>query len=346
MMPTSVDEKSFERYLLYGCRVESNTSLPGLPSVDTEDADINVRFEAPPLSHNGSGHLVFRRESMEVRRVDAGYHFAYGDGTEFLVSPEGSRVAAAMPQGLTIEDTCPYLFGPVMGFVLRLRGMVCLHASTVIIGGRAVAFCGPQGAGKSTTAAALAQQGYAVLAEDVAALDDSGGSFFVQPGYPRVNLWPHSADSLCGAVEALPAISPNWGKRFMPLAGPAQFHPVAAPLSAIYVIGSRGPRASPEIRELTAVDAFMALAANTYTPHLLDAAMRAREFDVLRNLVANVPVRLVNPPEDIANIGSLCDALLQDCSTLTGAEAAPAVQPLAESVSMIADRGRMDASLA
>ena len=56
--------------------------------------------------------------------------------------------------------------------------MVCPHASTVVIGGRAVAFCGPQGAGKSTTAVALAQQGYAVPAEDVAALDDRGSGFF------------------------------------------------------------------------------------------------------------------------------------------------------------------------
>jgi hypothetical protein len=321
-MPTPLP-KTFERYVLYGCRVESNSSLPGLPPVAAEGADINVRFQSAPLSDNGSGPVIFRRPSMEVRRLDAGYRFAYGDGTGFLVSPEGNRVVAAIPQGLTLEDTCPYLFGPVMGFVLRLRGMVCLHASTVVIGGCAVAFCGPQGAGKSTTAAALAQQGYAVLAEDVAALDDAlddhGGSFFVRPGYPRVNLWPHSVASLCGAAEALPAISPNWGKRFMPLAGPAQFHASPAPLSAVYIIGVRRPGARPDIRELTAVDAFMALAANTYTPHLLDASMRAREFDVLRRLVAHVPVRLVHPPEDIAEIGALCDALLRDFSGLTAA---------------------------
>jgi hypothetical protein len=40
---------------------------------------------------------------------------------------------------------------------------------------------------------------------------------------------------------------------------------------------------------------------------------------VLRRLVAHVPVRLVHPPEDIARIGGLCDALLRDYSALTGA---------------------------
>jgi hypothetical protein len=55
---------------------------------------------------------------------------------------------------------------------------------------------------------------------------------------------------------------------------------------------------------------------------LLDAAMRAREFDVLRRLVAHIPIRLVNPTDDIANIGSLCDALVQDYGALTATERA------------------------
>ncbi|HXB68835.1 MAG TPA: hypothetical protein VNY05_11350 [Candidatus Acidoferrales bacterium] len=281
-----------------------------------------MTFETALRAHDLSGPLVHSGDYIAVRRVAAGYHFAYGDGTEFLVSPEGRRVIATIPQGSSFEDTCTYLVGPVMGFVLRLRGVVCLHASTVMIDGRAVAFCGPPGAGKSTTAAAFAQRGHAIVAEDVAALDDRGSEFFVRPGYPRINLWPHSAAALCGSEEALPQITPTWGKGYLALTGLAQFHPTPAPLAAVYMIGSRNPGATPEIRELTAVDAFMALAANTYTPYLLDAAMRAREFDVLRRLVAHVPIRLVHPPEEIANIGSLCDALLQDYGALTVTEAA------------------------
>jgi hypothetical protein len=309
------------KYVLYGCQVETNRPIPGLMPASSDTVDITVTFEAEPQWQNEPGYLVHQDDGIVVRRLEAGYHFAYCDA-EFLVSPEGGGVVAAPLQGATLEDTCIYLFGPVMGFVLRLRGMVCLHASTVVIGGRAVAFCGPGGAGKSTTAAALSQRGYPVLAEDVAALDDHGKAFFVQPGYPRVNLWPASATALCGCAEALPAITPTWGKRYLSLTGLAQFHPSAVPLAAVYMIGGRCHRTTPEIRELSAVDAFMSLVANTYKSDWLDAAMRTLEFDVLRRLVANVPVRLVHPPEDIAEIGSLCNALLQDYSALAGAEGA------------------------
>jgi hypothetical protein len=305
------------QFLLYGCTLQADRVIPGpLPACGT-DTDIAITFHASPSWGKEEGRVIDSTAWLLVRRLEAGYHFVYhDDGTEFLVSSEGDRIAAATPQGATLADTCGYLVGPVMGFALRLRGVVCLHASTVMIDHGAIVLCGPPGAGKSTTAGAFAQRGFAVLAEDIAALDDRGEAFLVQPGYPRVNLWPESAAALCGAVGALPAITPNWEKRYLPLPAPAQFHSVSAPLAAIYILGSRGSQPRPEIRQLKGVEALVALASNTYTPYLLDSAMRAREFEVLRRLVAQVPVRQVQPPDDLAGIGGLCDALLQDYSTI------------------------------
>jgi hypothetical protein len=304
------------QFMLYGCTLQADCVIQGpLPACGT-DTDIAITFQSLPSWGKETGSVIDSTAGLLARRLEAGYHLVYDDGTEFLVSSEGDRIAAATPQGATLADTCTYLLGPVMGFALRLRGLVCLHASTVMIDHGAIVLCGPPGAGKSTTAAAFAQRGCAVLAEDVAALDDRGEAFSVQPGYPRVNLWPDSAAALCGVAEALPAITPNWGKRYLPLPGSAQFHPVPSPLTAIYILGSRGSQSQPEIRELTGVEALMALASNTYTPYLLDSAMRAREFEVLRRLVTQIPVRQVRPSDDLAGIGGLCDALLQDYSTL------------------------------
>jgi len=304
------------QFLLFDCTLQAERVIPGLLPVNSNETDITITFDTSPFRSMATGRIAYFRPGLLVRRQEAGYHFAYQDGTEFLVSCKGDRIAAASPPGATLADTCTYLVGPIMGFALRLRGVVCLHASNVKIDNRAIALCGAPGAGKSTTAAAFAQRGYAVLAEDVAALDDRGKTFLVRPGYQRVNLSPESAAALCGVADALPAITPNWGKRYLPLTGPAQFHSVATPLTAIYVLGGRGSQSRPEIRHLTGIEALMALASNTYTPYLLDAAMRAREFDVLRRLVAQVPVRRVQPPDDLAGLGNLCDALLQDYSTL------------------------------
>src|SRR6185437_2076265 len=103
---------------------------------------------------------------------------------------------AAWREPLTLEDTSTYLLGPVMGFVMLLRGVVCLHASAVAIGEGAIALVGPAGSGKSTTAAAFAERGYRVLAEDVVTLDDRGYRFLLQPGYPCIRLWPAAVKAL------------------------------------------------------------------------------------------------------------------------------------------------------
>ena len=73
---------------------------------------------------------------MRVFRVRDGqyYKFCYADETEFVVDKAGTEVWAAWREPLTLEDTATYLLGPVMGFVMLLRGVVCLHASAVAIG--------------------------------------------------------------------------------------------------------------------------------------------------------------------------------------------------------------------
>ena len=103
----------------------------------------------------------------------------------------------------------------MLGITLRLRGVTALHAGTIVVDGRAIVLVGDAGAGKSTTAAAFARLGYPILAEDIAALDDRGNCFWIQPGYPHVNLWPPSVELLFGAADHVAAhlpAAPNLGQ--------------------------------------------------------------------------------------------------------------------------------------
>ena len=144
--------------------------------------------------------------------------------------PPGPRVVGSLDQASHARrDTATYLLGPVLGFVLRLRGIACLHASAISIDGRTVLLLGPAGSGKSTTAAAFACKGCRVLSEDVCALHCTPDGIFVQPGYPRLRL-PNSVGMLFGAQDALPLLTPNWNKRFLDLAnGDSMFCTQLAP---------------------------------------------------------------------------------------------------------------------
>jgi len=201
-----------------------------------------------------------------------------------------------------------------MGFVLLLRGLVCLHASAIVVDGEAIALVGPAGAGKSTTAAAFAARGFSVLAEDVVTLDDRGDIFMVRPAYPCIRLWPASAATLYGSRSALPPLTPNWDKLYLDLTQRSgQFENEPRRLAAIYLLDERSddPEA-PFVHSLDPAGGMISLIANTYGTKLLDKHMRAREFALLSRLSRHVPLRRVTPHADPAAIPKLCDLLVAD----------------------------------
>jgi hypothetical protein len=249
-----------------------------------------------------------------ARGSDGHYRVSYADGAEFVIDSTASEIYGVAGDRLTHDDLLVYLQGPILGFALRLRGITCLHASAAIVDGQAVAVLGAAGMGKSTTAAMCARLGLPVLTDDVLALDDRGRAFDVQPGLPRILLWPPSVGALFGDPDALPRVVGNWDKRYLDLTGPGfRFARRAAPLGAVYVLGERlAPGQEVEISERRGTQALAFLVANTYANDFLDARLRSRELDVLGRLVTHVPVRMVRAPDDRGALARVCDALLAD----------------------------------
>lgn len=320
-------------HIVYGLQLAANMALPGLSvQLDSNLSDVQIwlkdwatfssRFpESLEIFYTSSDMAAGGRPNLRAGEFLPSREylaFLYADGAQFALERHGCEVWADWPENYTLEDACTYLLGPVIGFVLRLRGVVCLHASSVAVGDHAIALVGMAGAGKSTTAAAFSCAGYAVISDDIVALADKGAQFLVQPGYPRVNLWPESVVTLFGSADALPRITPTWDKRYLPLGhGGPHFASKPLPLGAIYILDGRDSSlAAPVIEGVPGKDAFMALAANTYVNYLLDQDMLRTEFDVLGRLVSTVPVRRVRPTAESSAIFSLCEAIADDAKRL------------------------------
>ena len=318
-------------YSVFGLRLYANLPLPGLtPLTFATDSDVQVWLQSPLPALNDKGaeaellHVSPYQDEQGEPVVKAWklmggsfFRLRYSDGTEFVIDGEGARIWCTWPENLTIEDTTVYLLGPIFGFVLRLRGTVCLHASAISIGDYAIALLGPAGAGKSTTAAALAKSGFPVISDDVLALSDSGGTFIVQPAYPRLRLWPAAVNILYGTPDALPRLIPgdsSWDKRYLNLTGKDyRFQQKPLPLAAIYLLSERAENpTAPLIEPLRAQAGLISLIANTYANNLLDPPRRAQEFEFLNRIISHVPLRRVTPHADPFYLPRLCDVILDD----------------------------------
>jgi hypothetical protein len=273
------------------------------------------------LEHPRPGEVERDNSPFSLTSYGAGEFFelAYGNEALFFVDAAAERVWGACLPPLTNEDVATYLLGPVMGFVLRRRSVMALHASAVSIGGQAVALCGESQAGKSTTAAALALRGIPVLCEDITPLIEQDGRFHVEPGYPRVCLLPDAVEKLLGARDALPRLTPSWDKFFLALDGRrARFEERRRVVCAVYFLAPRVAEAdAPRIEEVGAREAILNLIQNTYMNWLLDRNQRAAEFDALSKLVTQVPMRRIVPHADPGRIGELCDLILADAGCLS-----------------------------
>src|SRR5689334_21461070 len=258
---------------IYGLDVLANRPIPTVPHSSIATADVRVSFGVLPewlnslapdqvetayvadyADEHGNPAFVFAK----LHEGDF-YRFTYADKTEFVVDRAGREIWTTWLEPLTLEDTATYLLGPVLGFVLLLRGLVCLHASALVVNGEAIALVGPAGSGKSTTAAAFAARGFSVLAEDVVTLDDRDDGFWVRPAYPCIRLWPASAATLYGSRSALPPLTPNWDKLYLDLTQRCgHFETEQRRLGAIYLLDERSenPRA-PFVEPLDRVAGMM-----------------------------------------------------------------------------------------
>jgi len=305
---------------VYGLGLEVDAPVPGLVARDAEDQapDVTVRLmgfpdaltarlQGPEAPWPGGG------EEPRLGLLDEGrlVRLAWPGGVEFACARDGTRVWG---RGDAPEHLLPYLLGPVLGFVLRLRGETCLHASAVVLDGEAVALAGASGVGKSTVASVLARRGHPVLADDVLVLDvDAAGRARAVPGYPRLLLWPDAVAFLDGSADARPYVSARWEKRYVDLlSAPFAFHAEAAPLGAVYLLEPEAGVPGVEARALSKAEAVPRLAANGYASGWLDADMRARDFDRLARIVERVRVRRLCFDDELVSPEDQAGALLDD----------------------------------
>jgi hypothetical protein len=332
-------------YSVFGLRLHTDVEIPGfvpLPVKPPFDVIVSLgrfpEFLSRSIPPDNQAIYISAElgekggPSSRVWNIGNGDHIRvlYDDGTDCIVNRTGTQVWIMWASPYTVLDVVPYLQGPLLGLVQRLRGVTCLHASSILIGERAIAVTGPRGSGKSSTAAAFLQLGFTVLADDVVPVIEDAGQFMVRSAHPRLWLRPDMVKTLYGSSNALPQFAPSWEKRYLDLNAMGPGLPLdPKPLAAIYVLSARRDDPNrPVVMEAAPHDVMLGLLCNTYANHLLDAGMRAQEFAILSRIQRKVPVLLVHPHKDVSRISLLCQAILEDVASrvpLVGEIRAPAI---------------------
>lgn len=159
-------------YSLHGLRVRSDLSLDE-PAVADGPIDVDIRQGEQRLitDEAPSGELLVRlnldgRLWYAASRVDDGYLLRFANNCDFALSEDCSSITWHSHEGIDRGLLGIMVKGTVLAFVLSLLGHLVLHASAIAISGRAVAFAGLSGMGKSTAAALLCAGGARLISDD------------------------------------------------------------------------------------------------------------------------------------------------------------------------------------
>jgi hypothetical protein len=291
-------------YQVYGLTIHCTFPIPewdslALPAASPVDVAIRLGPVALTEAEQRTEHVIVARSAADVV-------FRYANIGLFRVHA-GQNIDLFSYPGVELARLRPFLLGGMMALVLIQRGWTVLHASAVTIHGRAFAFVGQKGAGKSTMIAQLAQRGHSPVSDDITAIDSGQSPPTTIFGSPQIRLWPDTLDYLGMQPEILPLIHPQLPKRHWTAGNPGKSRTDRIPVAGVYEL-CVGPETA--IKKLDPEAALLTLLRHMYLsrwPELLPLfPVQLRQLAVL---IADVPVFQLTRSLDFDILPAVCQRI-------------------------------------
>ena len=146
-------------YKAFGLTIISELEFPELSkignNVDSTDIEIKVMDLSKKWDQlSGNKKVLVVNENLVMFQIPNTAIFSIENGKTIIVSPF-----------INIDEDLIrlYILGTCMGVILMQRKILPLHGSAVTINGKAYAFIGFSGVGKSTLASAFLREGYPAI---------------------------------------------------------------------------------------------------------------------------------------------------------------------------------------
>ncbi|WP_371396764.1 hypothetical protein [Fretibacter rubidus] len=300
---------------MYGLSVRSDIALPELNQGRLGSAEYITISAVPNLGALENGRII----NPYCQATDVEIRLNIPDKLTLSIVG-GAHIYYQAAPGVDEATLRLYILGSGFGALLQQRGYLVLHGNAVkMTDGGGLICVGPSGIGKSTTAAAMMQRGYKIIADDVCPITTAG---IVIPGMPRIKLWEDAAAHLSVSTDGLRHIMPGMAKYNLPL-GEAYATGGLKVKTLVELDTHEG--ADIIVEPVMGVEKFMLLKRNSYRyEYLLAMNSAADHFKKAEHFIAGLSMYKVKRPKDGFAIDRLLDRLinLYDESDIAGLGAA------------------------
>ena len=262
---------------------------------------------------NGAGY-----PSIAVYEIDGGLVLDCHNTqrrVEFVMPRDGRWIECYAHSESTVEDIELWLFGLVMSFILQSRSVFTLHAAAVNCRGKAIAFLGSNGYGKSTLSFFFAKKGHSLITDDVLPIVEGNGRLFALPGSPSMNLWSQTLDHIGWPDQSS---SKSAGAATKHRYGIDKFgftrNESAVCLQNIYFLQPRIPDDAQAVRidAVTPAEAMVDLLAYTRANSMIEISAQRNLLRTYSLLISQASLRRLSYPRGFEHLDEIYQAILQD----------------------------------
>ena len=287
------------RFRSGGLTIDADRPLPGLALSDDAAADeLRLRVgdrRTIPLDPPDGERIVdpgerYKRLYFAVRDDD-GYLLRFFGQCDVHLTKDLTSATYHRDPGADDGLVDVLIAGTFLALVLSLRGTCVLHASAVEVNGRALAFVGYSGMGKSTLTIASCAAGARLIAEDVLAVETEAHPTCL-PGNTDIRLRKGSV-SLIERVPDAERVATADGRHAV---RPALTKLTAIPLDTLVIPLPDRNADELTVKTLPATSALFRLLNFPRVIGLCEPAVVRRQFEGAGAIARAVPVRAATVP--------------------------------------------------
>lgn len=168
-------------YKLYGMKLKTDFDFPQLVVCD-DDKEHDIEFV--------NGEIPQEIIDEQEKKYEFGEKRCWlSNNTCYFVVENGNKITYALKEGGRVMMLRNYLLGFGMSMIAMQRGMLSIHCSALADDKGAILIAGESGSGKSTVTKAFLDNGYRLLADDMAWVETKeDGRSYAKPAFPYQKL--------------------------------------------------------------------------------------------------------------------------------------------------------------
>ena len=277
-------------YTLYGTKLISDVAFPQLVKVSSFDPDavphITIKEGKLPAKY------LFDRNCYSDFLQNESY---LSNSFCYLYVENGNSITYQRKNNASDAVLNPYILGWGIAMLFHQRGMLAIHCSCVANEKGAMLISGYSGSGKSTTTAYLLENGYRLMADDLAMVDISDkDQMMVYPAFPYQKLCRDAAKKHKLFLDDMIYIDEDKDKFLVPYEGNFSLEP--AKVRSIVILSAQNT-SQVLAEELSGIEKWYACLDALFLGPLLGDSVHSAEYGKpCLDLASVCPVHKITRP--------------------------------------------------